>query len=141
MELDKKYQTGVLWQDTQHSQLISLLDDLRNANARGADPKMFTYTTAFLVMYVSHHFNLEEEYMETYEYPDREYHIQQHHHYIEMIKSFRKAHTRFSEEGAQILEQTILGWIMEHILDNDMKLGEFIRNSELEDLLGRQAAE
>lgn len=139
MELDKKYRTYVLWQDAQHSQLIGLLDDLARGNETGADPKLFTYTTAFLVMYVTHHFNLEEEYMETYEYPEKDYHITEHHKYIDMIKEFRKTHTQFSQEGSKILEETILAWIMDHIMVNDQKLGAFIRRKEKELMLAGDA--
>lgn len=139
MELDKKYKTYVLWQDAQHSQLIGLLDDLSKDNEHGADPKLFTYTTAFLVMYVTHHFNLEEEYMATYEYPEMDYHITEHHKYIAMIKEFRKDHTQFSQEGATILEESILAWIMNHIMVNDQKLGAFIRNKEKELMLAEDA--
>ena len=138
MGLDKKYETGILWQDTQHRQLIDLMEKLSDSNAREADPKMFTYTTAFLAMYVTHHFNLEAQYMTTYEYPDREFHLKEHTKYIAMVKEFRRDHTSFSVEGSVFLEKNILKWILDHIMDNDQKLGEFIRIEERKRILAQE---
>ena len=138
MGLDKKYETGILWQDTQHRQLIDLMEALSDSNSKEADPKMFTYTTAFLAMYVTHHFNLEEQYMKTYGYPGLEFHIQEHHKYIAMIKDFRRDHTSFSVEGSLFLEKSILKWILEHIMENDQKLGAFIAKEERKRILAKE---
>jgi len=135
---DKKYETGILWQDTQHRQLIDLMEKLSDSNAREADPKMFTYTTAFLVMYVTHHFKLEEQYMKAYGYPESKFHLKEHQNYIDMVKTFRRDHTQFSVEGALFLEKNILKWILEHIMDNDQKLGAFIRIEEKKRLLAKE---
>ncbi|MCP3940176.1 MAG: hemerythrin family protein [Desulfobacteraceae bacterium] len=139
MGLDKKYETGVLWQDIQHRQLIDLVEQLSDSNADKADPKMFTYTTAFLAMYITHHFNLEEQYMKVYEYPDQDFHLKEHQHYIAMVKEFRREHTKFSVEGALFLEKSILGWILDHILENDQKLGDFIRREEKKRILAQDS--
>jgi len=135
MGLEKKYETGILWQDIQHRQLIDLMEKLSDSNAKEADPKMFTYTTAFLAMYVTHHFNLEQEYMKAYNYPDKELHLKEHVDYIDMIKQFRKDHTEFTREGALFLERTIMKWILDHIMENDQKLGSFIHNEERKRIL------
>ncbi|MBA3011658.1 MAG: hemerythrin family protein [Proteobacteria bacterium] len=138
MGLNKKYETGILWQDTQHQQLIELMEKLSDSNAKEADPKMFTYTTAFLAMYVTHHFNLEEQYMETYGYPDLKLHIAEHHKYIDIIKKFRRENTQFSAEGSAFLEENILKWILDHIMENDQKLGAFIRIEERKRILAEE---
>ncbi len=136
--MEKKYETGILWQDTQHRQLIDLMEKLSDANTREAESKMFTYTTAFLAMYVTHHFNLEEQYMKAYEYPDLESHLEEHQKYIDLVKQFRKDHTSFSVEGALFLEKNILEWILNHIMENDQKLGAFIRGEERKRILAEE---
>ncbi len=136
MGLDKQFETGVLWQDTQHQQLIELMEKL--SNTREPDPKMFTYTTAFLAMYVNHHFNLEEQYMKVYGYPDQEFHVKEHQKFTGMIKQFRKEYPQFSVEGANFLEETISQWVKEHILENDQKLGKFVRKEEKKRILAQE---
>lgn len=138
MGLDKKFETGVLWQDTQHQQLIELMEKLADAPGGGPDPKMFTYATAFLAMYVNHHFSLEEQYMKVYGYPDQEFHLKEHHKFIGMIKQFRKEYPQFSPKGIKFLQETIVTWIQEHILDNDQKLGKFIRKEEKKRILSQE---
>jgi hemerythrin-like metal-binding protein len=137
MGFDKKYETGILWQDTQHRQLVDLLEKLTDSNAKQADPNMFTYTTAFLAMYVTHHFHLEAQYMKVYGYPEEEFHLKEHQQYIEMVKTFRRDHTQFSAEGAAFLEKNILKWILDHIMDNDQKLGVFLRIAEKKHILAQ----
>ena len=138
MGLEKKYETGILWQDTQHRQLIDLMEKLSDADSKEAESKMFTYTTAFLAMYVTHHFNLEAQYMKAYEYPDLESHLEEHQKYIDLVKQFRKDHTSFSVEGALFLEKNILEWILNHIMENDQKLGAFIRGEERKRILAEE---
>ena len=135
--MDKKYETGILWQDTQHQQLIDLMEKLSDSNAKESDPKLFVYTTAFLAMYVTHHFSLEEQYMKTYGYPDLEFHLKEHKKYLAMVMQFRKEHTTFSREGAIFLEQSIIKLILEHITENDQKLGEFIVKEEKKRILAQ----
>ena len=86
MSLEQKYKTGVLWQDIQHQQLIDLLESFSEAETAGQDK--YTYTLAFLVMYVNHHFGLEEAYMEAYAYPGLAAHKVEHAAYIQQLKEF-----------------------------------------------------
>jgi len=124
MSLEQKFKTGVLWQDIQHQQLIDLLESFSEADEVGQDK--FTYTLAFLVMYVNHHFGLEEAYMEAYAYSGLAAHKLEHAAYIQQLKEFRQAHSRYSKEAGDALQKTILAWILKHIMGDDQKLGKFI---------------
>jgi hemerythrin-like metal-binding protein len=128
MSLEQKYKTGVLWQDIQHQQLVDLLEKFSDADEMGQ--AMFTYTLAFLVMYVNHHFTLEEAYMQAYGYSDLAAHKQEHADYIAQLKEFRQTHTRYSKEAGDILMKTVLTWILNHIMGSDQKLGKFILTEE-----------
>jgi len=128
MSLEQKYKTGVLWQDIQHQQLVDLLEKFSAGDEMGQE--MFTYTLAFLVMYVNHHFNLEEEYMQVYAYSDLAVHKKEHAQYIQQLKEFRKTHPRYSKEAGDILMKTVLSWILNHIMAEDQKLGKFILTEE-----------
>jgi len=55
-----------------------------------------------------------------------------------MVKTFRRDHTQFSVEGALFLEKNILKWILDHIMDNDQKLGAFIRIEEKKRILAQE---
>jgi len=126
MALDAKYETGVVWQDYQHKQLIDLFDKIKEARSNDNDKNMYRYTLAFLAMYVNHHFKLEEEYMEKYNYPDKSMHQKEHREFVKELKDFRVENMEYSKEGTDDLLKRMGEWILSHILENDQKLGEYI---------------
>ncbi len=128
--LKDMYRTGVLWQDFQHRQLIDLFEDIKEARRQKNDKNLYRYTIAFLAMYVTHHFKLEEAYMEKYGYPGTEKHIQEHKDFIGELKEFRKEKSSYSDESAEELLTRLGEWILTHILDDDQSLGKFILENE-----------
>ncbi|MDM8538361.1 hypothetical protein QUF70_16525, partial [Desulfobacterales bacterium HSG17] len=74
MTLEKKYNTGVVWQDFQHQELMELFFKVKEAKIKNKGGDVFQYAVAFLAMYVNHHFKLEEEYMDIYYYKDAKAH-------------------------------------------------------------------
>ncbi len=99
MKLGEQYETGVLWQDFQHGQLIDLFEKIKKAKVDKKDKNLYRYTIAFLAMYVNHHFKLEEQYMKKYKYPDTQEHIKEHHAFIKELKEFRNEKKRVYRGG------------------------------------------
>ena len=130
MTLDAKYETGVVWQDFQHKQLIDLFEKIKEARSNHKDKNMYRYTIAFLAMYVNHHFKLEEEYMEKYNYPDKGVHQKEHREFVKELKEFRAENMEYSEAGTDDLLMRMGEWILSHILENDQKLGRYIMSFE-----------
>ncbi len=130
MDIEKKYNTGVVWQDFQHRQLMDLFFKVKEAKAKKTGDDVFKYSLAFLAMYVNHHFKLEEEYMEIYYFPDTDLHKKEHKDLIKKIKSFRKNYAEHDEQSINKLLITLNDWILNHILENDKKLGEYIISCE-----------
>lgn len=135
MALEKKYKTNVFWQDVQHRQLIELSNKMANSNTEDFDPSTYSYTLGFLVMYANQHFNLEEEYMHKYGYPETDTHKIAHKAFIQSLKDFRIKYKSYSEEAADKLSSSVLTWIKKHILGVDKKLGSFLIEKEKEALL------
>ncbi len=130
MVLDQKYVTGVVWQDFQHQELMTLIAKLRKARADKQDKDAFRFAIAFLAMYVNHHFKLEEEYMDIYYYPEKESHKKEHREYVKTLKEFRLKHQDYSEEAIDELMKKINQWILNHIFGDDKQLGLHILNAE-----------
>ena len=86
-------------------------------------------------MYASQHLSLEEGYMDEYEYPDAEYHKKAHKEFIKKLKDFRKIHNSFSQDAIEDLLKNIKEWILNHISENDKKLGLFILETEKQNFL------
>ncbi|MCA1787073.1 MAG: hemerythrin family protein [Desulfobacteraceae bacterium] len=130
MKLDITYETGVIWQDFQHKQLIDLFEKIKKARSDEKEKDLYPYTTAFLAMYVNHHFSLEEEYMAKYDYPDTQVHTREHTAFVKELKTFRNAHREYSPEAVDDLLTRVKEWILSHIMENDQKLGKFILSKE-----------
>lgn len=130
MSFDAKYETGVVWQDFQHKQLIDLFQKIKEARFHKKDENLFRYTVAFLAMYVNHHFSLEEEYMEKYQYPGKAAHHMEHQDFVREIKAFRDENKAYSEKASDDLLTRMGDWILNHILEDDQRLGEFILTKE-----------
>ena len=128
--LKETYRTGVVWQDFQHGQLIDLFENIKEARKQKKDENLYRYTIAFLAMYVTHHFKLEELYMEKYKYPETEKHVEEHKEFIRELKEFRKEKSKYTDESAEELLTRLGEWILSHILDDDQNLGRFILKSE-----------
>ncbi len=130
MELEKKYMTGIDWQDFQHKQLIEMFGKVKEARRNNKDANAYRYAVAFLVMYVNSHFSLEQAYMEKYKYPDLEFHSKEHGIYEKNLEEFRKSHHEYTEEALAELVGKIYDWILNHILENDKKLGAYLLKYE-----------
>jgi hemerythrin-like metal-binding protein len=130
MSLRLDYQTGLLWQDTQHSEWIDFFRKLEQAAKEDQDHLIFDQMISFLAMYVNHHFDLEKQYMEKYDYPEKKFHLEEHRLYILQLKDFRKKHRGYSKEAVLKIIDTMTNWIYSHILGNDKKLGQFILKTE-----------
>ncbi len=126
MSLGAKYETGVVWQDFQHKQLIDLFEQVKTAKNNQKDKNLYRYAIAFLSTYVNHHFKLEEKYMEEYNYPDKKKHTAEHAGFVKKLEGFLKDHTEYSQEGSDELLMRMAEWILDHILGNDITLGAFI---------------
>jgi len=76
--------------------------------------------------YVDRHFRVEEEIMETLEYPDREAHLREHDQFRSKV-----AHLRGGEEGAFAVSASAVRylrrWLQVHIGGTDRGLCEFIK--------------
>ena len=130
MTIEIEYQTGLLWQDTQHQEWIACYHNLEQAINEKQDHALFDQMIAFLVMYVNHHFALEKKYMDKYDYPERDFHLEEHRLYILRLKDFRDKHREYTHDAALKLIEEMTNWIYSHILENDKKLGQFILKKE-----------
>lgn len=128
--MDKKYHTGLIWQDFQHRELLELFVKLQNARADNKDKTAFNYAVAFLAMYVHHHFRLEEAYMDIYRFPGRRVHKEKHREFITTVRKFRAVHAEYSQAAVDELIGKLNSWILDHILGEDKLLSDHIRAVE-----------
>ncbi len=124
--------TGVSEIDEQHKILINSINE---ANIRMSSTQVSAETlqkiTQNLLSYALYHFETEEELMQTYGYAqsqgmDQEAHHQQHREFSATVVQVREG----IKAGRLISREDLLsflnGWLIQHILHTDKKLGNFI---------------
>lgn len=116
--------------DTEHAQLIRLLNDLFDAMKAGRGRDHVSSTLDGLAKYTRTHFQNEERLMRIHGYPDVDAHRAQHAALLEQIESFR---VKLDDEGASFtisldLLDFLKSWLIEHIETADAKVGAHLRS-------------
>ena len=127
-----EFQTGLLWQDFQHKELLDNISLLNNSIQLRIDDTQIEKMYMFLSNYVNQHFAIEESYMKKYGYPNIKEHLEEHSEFINCLILLDK-HKQESNVETRTLESVALckelnDWFITHIQTYDKKLGEFLGN-------------
>jgi len=116
--------------DSQHKQLIEKVDGLENQLMNGCvDDNSFANTFLFVVDYARSHFTDEEDMMLEIGYPEFEEHRQMHDQLINHLAIFLKDMQSGNGGTFSELISYLHIWIEAHILTEDRKIGEFLRQT------------
>ena len=125
-------ETGISLLDEQHHRYIDLLNNYfkKVSEHSEADEKINQLTDSFdyLRQYAREHFATEESIMRELEYPDYLSHLKEHQHYVLHVgKLYMQMKTKgFSSQLSREVNFYTVEWFIEHILQADMKLVEFL---------------
>ncbi|MEI7841577.1 MAG: bacteriohemerythrin [Gallionellaceae bacterium] len=125
--------TGVTEIDEQHRILVNSINEAntRLSNAQ-VNAEILEKITQDLLSYALYHFETEEELMQKYHYAevqggDSELHQHQHREFSATVVAVREG----IKAGKLISREDLLtflnGWLINHILNTDKKLGAFIQ--------------
>jgi len=116
--------------DMQHQRLFELVSDLVGACMDESDTAKLKETLDFLVGYAVKHFTDEEAFQLECGYPDYENHRQIHEDFKKevgrLVQRFEKSGS--SAELSKDVNKTLVRWLVNHIQNEDKKIGEHIRN-------------
>lgn len=123
--------TGVAEIDDQHRILVNTLNEANAKLAVDSSVEFLEQITRDLLSYALYHFETEEELMKEFGYEgdhadDADAHLKQHRSFSSKVVAVRdgiKAGTLISRED---LLAFLNGWLVNHILNTDKKLGAFI---------------
>ncbi len=120
-------ETGVAEIDTQHKQLVDLLNGLNYAMKRGEGTRMLGQLLHGLGNYILLHFSLEERYMKATQYPKLEQHRAEHLKFarriLEFDRGFKQGNVLLTVEVTRYLRD----WVHEHIAGCDQDLGRHLQ--------------
>ena len=127
-EMKKEYLTGIEMIDEEHAMLFEIADKLYNLLNDQFIPDKYDYILEViddLKEYSKKHFADEEAYMEKINYKRMFTQKIQHAEFVEKMSSYNpeKIDADQKEACMDILE-FINNWLVEHILENDLKIAE-----------------
>jgi len=124
---DNSFSVGVEAMDKQHQKLIEMVNRLLEEQKKVTDPKTIAELLTKMTEYAEVHFRAEEYLMTKYGYEQLENQISQHNEFIDKTNIFLSA----TDIGANILSQALLqfliDWLRHHILEEDMKYKDFLK--------------
>jgi len=124
------FNLGHEWVDMQHRRLFELVSGLVGSCADGSNIEKLKGTLDFLVNYTVQHFNDEENLQLKYNYPKYESHKRLHDDFKntvgELVEKFT-AHGSSADLCSNV-NKIIVRWLINHIQQEDKKIGEHIRS-------------
>lgn len=120
--------SDLVWQDSQHQQLLTLIEELKTSPENGYR------ILEKLTIYVEQHFSLEEEYMHLSAYPDTEKHIEMHRKFAEKVYNLKNSknileHGFNDDTFRKNITQFLNTWLINHLMGIDKELEAHILKS------------
>ena len=114
--------------DEQHKELFVRYNSLLDACKEGKGRETIIPVLDFMVEYVTGHFAEEEDFMERFNYPEKDEHVREH---KELFKHVNEVHRELLEKGATVavitsINHTMFNWLLRHVKQTDVKLGRYL---------------
>ena len=138
MEIEKwssEIETGVVWQDFQHAELLSKIGFLHQVVLARKGSGQIKKILNFLGEYVEHHFGEEEKYMDSFDYSEKDIHMREHKFFMNELLSLmdlHEKHTGYKNSSAMSLCVSLNQWVISHIKTHDKELGLFLKKNGVE---------
>ena len=130
MKWDQSLSIGCELVDSQHKELIHLVDNLESALGKGLQPQQIGAALKFIVNYTRHHFKTEEEFMDSIGFDGLESHKKLHNDLIKSVTDILKDLKAGKDLDQQDLVNFLVAWVKDHVIEEDMKIGEFARQQK-----------
>lgn len=126
------YSIGIDSVDEQHKNLFLLgkeLDEIVKKNEKNDNFADIILAISKLLEYTTDHFESEEKYMKSIEYPKLDEQIKEHKKMIDYISQVDIHHMESSQHDTiQSLVDFLGNWILQHILEKDQQITDFVEN-------------
>lgn len=127
---DDSLSVGVQEIDSQHQQLIDIINDL-DATMAGEDETLMRTVIERLKDYAIVHFDTEEGLLEAKDYPDLKNHQLEHWEFIKKVKKFDQGHQLGLKTLREELVRFLTQWLIRHIKGTDSKYAPFLAGKGL----------
>ena len=139
IDWDERYTIGIPHIDSQHLQLLDIINDLHKACCESDSKALEQFRQAVrdTVTYVKTHFSSEEQIMEKFSYPDMSEHKKIHSEFAQEILGVAVSF----EEGKKLVPNNFVRFLKDYVLSHiaivDAKLGAYIQELQNTGIMGR----
>jgi hemerythrin len=121
IEWDDKYSVGISRIDDEHKQFVDIINKAIATKEHNGNPEELREVLHRITMFAINHFATEENYMIEFNYPEYQYHKEEHHDFskkaIEYCERVADGDSQISNEILEYLKQ----WLVNHIHVTDQK--------------------
>lgn len=125
---DEKYSVSVRELDSQHQQLINIINELYDAMSAQKTSDVLGNILNKLIGYTKTHFATEEKYMEQYNYPDLASQKREHAAFTEKVLKFKEDFDGGRTTISVSITSFLKDWLINHISGSDKKYGPFLNS-------------
>lgn len=126
-----KFETGIKEIDGEHRHLAELVNDFYDRyRVKDASANLFILFNE-LVRYFETHFEHEEALMVEGGYPMYEQHKALHDELARMVFALHEKYMKGEEKVDEKTLEFLKKWLLDHIVQQDMKIGDFLRENPL----------
>ncbi|MFZ5950579.1 MAG: bacteriohemerythrin [Candidatus Rifleibacteriota bacterium] len=129
---DNAFEIGCPRVDDQHRELIEMVAQLSSIDPAEISNKKLADVLRFLVGYTRYHFSAEEQFMFNIEYPQLEEHRLIHDQLIQDVTGILVKLRSGEKPDIAWLVNFLKEWVARHILEEDHKIGVFLKNRNLQ---------
>jgi hemerythrin-like metal-binding protein len=121
------FPSGVAAIDRQHVELLTTIQELRQAMREQQGEVAVSRALGFLITYTDDHFRFEEAYMRQLGFPAVDAHLREHAFFRAQIHQLRERLGAGDGSVALELASLLFTWFQEHLLNEDRAYAEFAR--------------
>lgn len=127
IQWDESYSVGHKEIDKQHRKLVDMIGRLQQSLSRGLVNPQIGIALKELVQYTRHHFSEEQEVMRQIGYPEYDTHLKMHERLTQQVVAILTDLKQGKPLTAIELIHFLRSWLVDHIVQEDKKIGAYIR--------------
>lgn len=121
------YETGIDVIDFQHKILIERINDLIELLNKNETQENLFPLFIFLEDYTNYHFDTEEQFFNSFNYTEKEKHLEEHEEFKEKIKNLKLKYNEDLEKIDDNLLDFLIDWLTNHIVGTDMEFANGLK--------------
>jgi len=136
-EWNSDYSLGLPEIDSQHRQLVAILNALHRGVTDGAARPVLARIVSDLVSYTKIHMEAEEDLMRRLNYPEQAAHHAEHVVLLEHLEEVERQLASGGRPGRLPALDALAAMLPKHMLETDQRYGQYVRRKRPDDIGGQ----